>query len=133
PESVVCIFGGNIEVKKNDPRVQPMVSNLVPTQYGHNGFASEALCFSPHLFPPISFPQQLSPFLMNMAPAGSSGLGPSHHNFDLNTGLLINRANRETNSILRQFLPQNGEQYLRTRSSSGSIVGGKQHVPDDGI
>nr|GEY16689.1 hypothetical protein [Tanacetum cinerariifolium] len=86
------------------------------------------------LVPPISFPQQPSPFLMNIAPAGSSGLGPSNHNFDLNTGLLINGGNRETNSVLRQFLPQNGnEQYLRTRSSSGSIVGGKRHVPDVGI
>nr|GEY22061.1 hypothetical protein [Tanacetum cinerariifolium] len=162
PESVVRIFGCNFGVKKNDPPVQPTVSNLVPTQYGHNGFASEAAMFFPtpmygahgipipymvdsrgspivpqimgsSLVPPISFPQQPSPFLMNMAPAGSSGLGPSHHNFDLNTGLLINGGNRETNSVLRQFLPQNGnEQYLRTRSPSGSIVGGKRHVPDSG-
>nr|GEZ42802.1 hypothetical protein [Tanacetum cinerariifolium] len=124
PESVVRIFGSNFGVKKNDPPVQPTVSNLVPTQYGYNGSS---------LVPPISFPQQPSPFLMNMAPAGSSGLGLSHHNFDLNTGLLINGGNWETNSVLRQFLPQNGnEQYLRTRSPSGSIVGGKRHVPDSG-
>nr|GFC16376.1 hypothetical protein [Tanacetum cinerariifolium] len=111
PESVVRIFGCNFGVKKNDPPVQPTVSNLVPTQYGHNGFASVAAMFFPtpmygahgipipymvdsrgspiapqimgsSLVPRISFPQQPSPFLMNMAP-GSSVLGPSHHNFDL--------------------------------------------------
>nr|GEY56849.1 hypothetical protein [Tanacetum cinerariifolium] len=87
PESVVRIFGSKFGVKKNDPPVQPTVSNLVPTQYGHNGFASEAAMF---------FPTPM-----------------------------------ETNSVLRRFLPQNGnEQYLRTRSPSGSIVGGKRHVPD---
>ncbi|PWA44673.1 hypothetical protein CTI12_AA524650 [Artemisia annua] len=162
PESVIRLFGSKVGVKKNDHPAQPSVSNLGPTQYGHNGFASEAAMFFPtpmygahgmpipymvdlrgspivpqimgsSLAPPIAFPQQASPFLMNMAAAGSSGVGPSYLNFDLNTGLVINGGNRETNSGLRQFLPQNGnEQYLSTSSPSGSIVGGKRHVPDSG-
>lgn len=162
PESVICLFGSKFGVKKNDHPAQPSVSNLGPAQYGHNGFASESAMFFPtpmygapgmpipymvdsrgspivpqimgsSLAPPIAFPQQPSPFLMNMAAAGSSGAGPSYLNFDLNTGLVINGGNREANSGLRQFLPQNGnEQYLRTSSPSGSIVGGKRHVPDSG-
>lgn len=47
PESVICIFGTKFGVKKSDPLLQPSVSNLGPTQYGHNGFASEAAMFFP--------------------------------------------------------------------------------------
>ncbi|KAI3762120.1 hypothetical protein L1987_52543 [Smallanthus sonchifolius] len=74
--------------------------------------------------------QPPSPFLMTMAaagaPSGATGLGPPapppapppQHNFDLNTGLLINGG-------LRQFFPQN----VNEQASSSSVLG-KRHEPD---
>ncbi|KAI3807698.1 hypothetical protein L1987_23632 [Smallanthus sonchifolius] len=68
--------------------------------------------------------QQPSPFLMTMAaagaPSGASGLGPPpppQHNFDLNTGLMINGG-------LRQFFPQS----VNEQASSSSVLG-KRHEP----
>ncbi|KAD6796650.1 hypothetical protein E3N88_07546 [Mikania micrantha] len=76
--------------------------------------------------PQIMGSQPSFPFFMNIAaagaPFGSSGLGPSasplQHNFDLNTGLMINDG-------LRQFFPQN----VNEQASSSSVLG-KRHEPD---
>lgn len=131
-----------------------------PSFYGHNGFApgaGAAMFFYgspgvpiPYMVdsrgapvaPQIMGSSQPSPFIMNMAVAGSSsgssGAGPSLHNFDLNTGLTIDGGNRETVGGLRRLFHQNGgsmdEQYLRTngslQASSSSVVGGKRREPD---
>lgn len=129
-----------------------------PPFYGHNGFAPGAAMFfygspgvpTPYMVDSRGAPvvaqimgssQPPSPFIMNMAVAGtssgSSGVGPSLHNFDLNTGLMIG-GNRETVGGLRPLFHHNGgsmdEQYLRANSSlqasSSSVVGGKRREPD---
>lgn len=88
---------------------------------------------------------QAAPFMMSMTGAGASlgsnGAGPSRHNFDLNSGLMIEGGNRDAGAGLRQFLnPSQGrslDEHLRAAANSQQPspspgLGLKRQEPDSG-
>lgn len=82
------------------------------------------------------------PFMMSMTgpPPGSNGLGPLRHNFDLNSGMIIDGGNRDPRDTggLRQFLypgqVRSIDEHLRANAqpSSSTSVGEKRKEPDSG-
>ncbi|XP_071732037.1 uncharacterized protein [Rutidosis leptorrhynchoides] len=138
----------SLHYAKPDPNPGP---NSNPPFYGHhNGmFFTVPMYGSSHSIPmqmpymldsrgapfvPQVMPsQQPSPFIMNMTATGGPHL---QQNVDLNTGLMINGGNRETNRLRQLFpIPQNvDERYLRPNNSlqapSSSTVGVKRHEPE---
>lgn len=84
--------------------------------------------------PPYSQPH----FIMSMTGTQAiNGAGPSRHNFDLNSGFVIEGGNREAGSSRQLFIPGQGrlmEEHMRADSqpSSSSGIGGKRKEPEGG-
>ncbi|KAK1441610.1 hypothetical protein QVD17_07642 [Tagetes erecta] len=81
---------------------------------------SRVTSFVPQIMGSQSPSPSPSPFFMNMAAAGAAPPPQPlpQHNFDLNTGLMINGG-------LREFVPQ----HVNEHASSSSVLG-KRHEPD---
>lgn len=89
----------------------------------------------PALHPSISQPS----FFMSLAaaPSESNGFVPSRHGLDLNSGLMLERGNRDPGSTRQLFNPGHGilldeQMRVNSQSTSSSGVGGKRKETDGG-